>query len=272
MSYDFTPKRMYRMPTHFGPSAGPRSDPQGRRFDWSAMEVTTVAITLDTEGDTIERVLPPGFKRLGAPRVTLAFSYFRNLPWLAGRGYNIFGVRVPSQYNDVVGELSLVLWENLADPIITGREELGVNKIYCELPEPRRYAHSISCEASWLGYRFCSLKVKDLKKAPPPERDEETQGQLLHYKYIPTTEEWGDADIKYATLTPEVQGATLLSCETGTATIEWGNPTWEDMPTQFHIVNGLKDLVSGPITSCAVLETRGAIADHIDQKKLSREV
>ena len=34
------------------------------------------------------------------------------------------------------GGLLTVLWENLCDPILTGREQLGFSKIYCELPEP----------------------------------------------------------------------------------------------------------------------------------------
>ena len=47
----------------------------------------------------------------------------------------------------------MVLWENLTDPIITGREELGYPKIYGELPEPRHLNDTISCSASWLGTR-----------------------------------------------------------------------------------------------------------------------
>jgi len=32
MSYTFKPDQMYRMPTHFGPSTGPRRGPEGRTF------------------------------------------------------------------------------------------------------------------------------------------------------------------------------------------------------------------------------------------------
>ena len=33
MPYRFQPGKMYRMPTHFGPSSGPRQGPDGRKFD-----------------------------------------------------------------------------------------------------------------------------------------------------------------------------------------------------------------------------------------------
>ena len=85
--------------------------------------------------------MPPGFSLRYPNIVCLSFIYSTEVEWLAGRGYNLFGVTVPATYNgqqDVVdGDLQLVLWENMADPIITGREDLGFAKVYCELPEPQ---------------------------------------------------------------------------------------------------------------------------------------
>ena len=78
MPYQFQPGRMYRMPTHFGPSLGPRQGEAGRKF-----------------------------ANVDSPKVTA-----RSVSFL------------------------VVLWENLTDPILTGREELGFSKIYCEIPEP----------------------------------------------------------------------------------------------------------------------------------------
>ena len=225
-----------------------------------------VSATLSAEAHDIEAVLPPGFVRLGEPSVTVAFGYFTNLPWLAGRGYNTLGVRTPVRYGDAVGELSLVLWENLGDPIIAGREELGVSKIYCEIPNLRRSGGHLWCDASWLGHHFCSLEVAGLKEALPPSPDPNTKGQLLHLKYLPKTEEWGGADVNQVTLTQQTQGGTLLASETGDVSLYWGSPRWEDMPTQYHIVDGLRTLASGPVLACAVTHTRGFISDYYDQQ------
>ena len=38
------------------------------------------------------------------------------------------------EQDSVDGDLLLILWGNRADPIITGREDLGYAKLYCELP------------------------------------------------------------------------------------------------------------------------------------------
>ena len=56
----------------------------------------------------------------------------KEIEWLAGRGYNTLGVSFPAVFEGEVdratGSLLTVLWENLTDPILTGREELGFSK------------------------------------------------------------------------------------------------------------------------------------------------
>ena len=199
MAYDFLANRMYRMPTHFGPALGPRHNPDGGRYDWSEHEFDAVSASFLSERSALEALLPPGFELYGEPVVKMTFAYLRNLPWLAGRGYNTLGVNIPARYkgktDTVIGSLCLVLWENMADPIITGREELGVAKIYCDLPPPRINAGRMNCEASWYGFRFLDMDLDGLRDAdlakdrldPGPD----TQNNLLHYKYMPRTGEWG---------------------------------------------------------------------------------
>jgi hypothetical protein len=50
------------------------------------------------------------------------------IDWLAGRGYTIIDVWLPvmfeGQRDQAVGRFLTVMWENLADPIITGRTSL----------------------------------------------------------------------------------------------------------------------------------------------------
>ena len=135
MAYSFDPKRHYRMPTHFGPSLGPRQGLDGRRFSCKKTPlVKTYAASFEADAKQVEKLLPTGFTIAGEPKISIQFGMLREVEWLAGRGYNVFGVSVPARFegkqDDVTGDFLLVLWENHADPILTGREDLGFSKIY----------------------------------------------------------------------------------------------------------------------------------------------
>src|SRR4029079_6995773 len=118
------------------------------------------------------------------------------IEWLAGRGYNVLGVSFPATFNGeqdrVTRSLLSVLWENLTDPILTGREELGFSKIYCELPEPTVLRGAWHLIASWLGFKFLDLEINQLRQQSAEEiaTQVETGDGQLHYKYIPRTGEW----------------------------------------------------------------------------------
>ena len=275
MSYIFRSDRTYRMPTHFGPSLGPRQGLDGRRYtDKQAPKATTIKATFEANGSQLEPYLPPGFQLREPHRITFDFCYVTGIEWLAGRGYNTFGVSIPAtyqgQHDRVEGELLLVLWENMADPIITGREDLGFAKVYCELPEPQIIGDSVLCRASWDGCQFASLKLSGLKEialeelpAPPPSEG------TLHYKYIPKTNIPGEADAAYAVLTPAdwpnvVVESTLQAADTS---CNFRQSTWEELPTLVHIVNALSALELGQCVSAAVLKTHGG-KDLSDQRIL----
>jgi hypothetical protein len=57
------------------------------------------------------------------------------------------------------------MWENLADPIITGREEIGHPKLYAEIPELRIVQGAHHCAASWMGFKFLEMEVAALRYA-----------------------------------------------------------------------------------------------------------
>lgn len=258
MSYTFEPNQMYRMPTHFGPATGPRRGPGGRKFLCQGNPRSTgLRVSFLSNAKQLEALLPPGFTLHGEPVVTVFASYMKEIEWLAGRGYNVLGVTVPAKFsgqNDqVVGPFLTVLWENLADPIITGREELGFSKIYCELPEIRITGDSASSSASWLGFHFLDINVNNLKPRTEPAAGGHVDGQL-HYKYMPRTGEWGTADVEYAVITPaEGSNAVVQEDLVGDGSLKWNPARWEDLPTFYQVVNALADLevkefVSGGLT------------------------
>jgi hypothetical protein len=258
MSYTFERDKFYRMPTHFGPSLGPRQGPGGCTFSSPDSHATTsCSVSFLSRSEQLEEFLPPGFTLDGEPVVTVTFAYYTNIEWLAGRGYNTLGVSIPARFDGkvdhAVGKFLTVLWENLTDPIITGREELGFSKIYCELPEPRSHAGRTQYTASWLGFKFLDLWTADMVQEPTPapgsgaeDRRQMADGTLrgmLHYKYMPRTGEWGTADAAYATLTPDYYPRRVIhEVWKGEGRLQFHAATWEDLPTQYTIVNAFAAL------------------------------
>ncbi|MBR54993.1 hypothetical protein CMK19_14635 [Candidatus Poribacteria bacterium] len=265
------------MPTHFGPSLGPRQGPDGRTFECKDNPKTTsISVSFLTNSDQIKSILPENFVLLGEPVVTVSATYMKEIEWLAGRGYNTLGVSFSVQFNgerdQAKGNFLSVLWENLTDPILTGREEIGFSKIYCELPEPRVLQGTTTCQASWMGFNFMDMSVYNLnqvelqKPLSSTTKNEELTG-TLHYKYIPHTggfpSSWGKADIAYVVLTPEkTPNRIVTEMWRGEGKVLFHHARWEDLPTQYTIVNTLSQL--------EIIEPRGAsIVKSIGGKDLS---
>lgn len=275
MSYSFRPDQYYRMPTHFGPSLGPRQGIDGRRY--ANIETTrdlTVQATFAANPSQLEDLLPPGFTLREPHTVTLMFGYGTDFEWLAGRGYNIFGVSVPATYQGkqetVHGDLQLVLWENMADPIITGREDLGFAKLYCEIPDAQWVADKVICRASWDGCEFAKLTLEHVAEVPVQNLPAgHPSDGTLHYKYIPKTGAPGESDVEYAVLTPNhwpnvVVEQTLMA---QSAQSQFCHSTWEELPTLVHIVNTLSALSLGDCQGASVMRTHGS-KDLSDQRIL----
>jgi hypothetical protein len=202
------------------------------------------------------------------------------IEWLAGRGYNILGASFPVTFKGkqarAAGDFLTVLWENLTDPILTGREEIGFSKIYCELPEPAVLRGETHCIATWLGFRFLDMRVNNLtpvppEQFPPPAPTETEDGTLtgtLHYKYIPTTGEWGQSDLAYPVLTPAyTPNRVIKEMWRGDGTVEFHKAKWEDLPTQYTIVNAFQALEIKEYRGASIVKTVGA-KDLGDQRIL----
>ena len=281
MSYKFQPGKMYRMPTHFGPSLGPRQGPDGRKFPCKGVpKTTTVSVSFLSDRAQLEDLLPEGFAVGAEPVVTVAASYMKEIEWLAGRGYNILGVSFPAVFEGeadrAAGNFLTVLWENMCDPILTGREELGYAKMWAEIPEPIAYGGTVHCSANWMGFRFLDMKVENLEQlsaadAPASKGETPDDGTLrgvLHYKYIPRTGEWGSADVSYPVLTPaetpNLKVEASWACE---GTVAFHRAAWEDMPTQYPIVNAFAELEIREYRGAKLVKTAGS-KDLGDQRIL----
>ena len=279
-NYVFIPGEWYRMPTHFGPATGPRKGPDRKAFDWTnGPKNTALTVSFLSKREQMQKLLPPGFTVAGEPIVSVTMTYMTEIPWLAGRGYNTLGVSFPVEFkgkqDQARGTFLLILWENLTDPIITGREELGFSKLYAELPPARMFADTARVTASWLEFPFLEMEITGLTQvtappaAAPPAApaaapaSEVLRGQM-HWKYMPRTGEWGKADASYAVITPAGGSAarTIEQWRGKGGSVKFHRARWEDMPTQYMVVNAFADL--------EIVEFRGAtITKSVGGKDLS---
>lgn len=244
-------KKYYRMPYGFGPYPGPRQIPEpGRRDAKNSPERVVAAVTFASQPERINPLLPPGFTALPEAKVIVEVQHLRRIDWLAGRDYSTLGVKFPVRYaareGEIVGDFLAVLWENLADPIISGREELGFAKLWCDIQEDtglpetsRRY------RAGWLGHEFAQIELSELSPTSAPSGP---RAPVLHYKYLPRTGSPGEADAAYATMTPAANpDLTVLQRFVGSGRVHFEKSTWQQLPTLFHIVNTLAEL---PLDAC----------------------
>lgn len=238
---------MYRMPMVFGPAPGPRNVPKRmQRYRYVNRRVALTVFAL-TDAQTLARYLPPHCRLVGEPLISVNVSSLTQLGWLAGRGYNIVtvqfhGVAFDGARETVVGNFSAVLWENLTDPILTGREEIAVPKIYAEIPDHKIIGNTYSALASWQGFRFFDMQVSGLTAAPVPKGE---PPPLLVYKYIPRTGDWGKADVEYMTASgPDANEPPIVVSDyrIGEGQFVFHPARWEDLPTQYTIVNALAGL------------------------------
>lgn len=269
---------MYRMPVFFGPATGPRRGPDGEPFDGTkGYDTMTHTVTFLSNSEQLREFLPPRFELYGDPIVNIYAKYMKNIEWLGGRGYNLLGANIHAVFNGdkdtVPGTLLLVLWENMNEPILTGREELGYAKIYCEIPEPMRVGNTTYCTASWDGFKFLDMSFADWRR--PTEAEDRAHADRtidlkgnLHYKYMPRTGDWGKADVEQAILGPKVNPELkVINTWSTSGTLRFHHTTWRDMPTQYMVVNALADLEIRQVLGSRVVQSTGS-KDLSDMKPL----
>lgn len=251
-------KPQYRMPRVFGALPGPRNVPRDKQQLPNNQTNLVLSVTVLTDEGLLSELLPPDCTLHGEPTFTLTMTVMSNIGWLAGRGYSILSVGFPiahrsKQRGELTGNFTPVLWENLADPILTGREELGFAKIYAEMPPPVIIGNRYSARALWQGFQFFEMELGDLAESPdrppvpPPVPASPTIGSF-HYKFIPRTGALGEADCAYLEYASPGRTATgygglrIMRRSTGKGSFKFHHARWEDVPFQYPIINALAEL------------------------------
>jgi hypothetical protein len=251
-------KPQYRMPRVFGALPGPRNVPKEKQHLPNNQRNITLSVTALTDAGRLSELLPPDCALDGEPLVTVAITYMSNIGWLAGHGYAVCSVAFHIAHNartrgKLRGSFRPVLWENLADPIVTGREELGFAKLYADLPAPTIAGDRYAALAAWRNFRFFDLQIADLIDGPVPALRAEGS---FHHKYIPKTGALTESDVDYLEYAPPEAAVTGYSAlrmtrfRHGSGWFAFHRARWEDVPFQYPIINALAEL--------PLLETRSA--------------
>jgi hypothetical protein len=248
--FKFDPKSSYVMPPHFGPR------PSNPKASGWYHDVTAMVVSYLTDREQLASYLPEPFEVGEEALVTVFYARNRQVDWLAGHGYNMIAVNAAAAFNgekdQLTGQYTLVMWENLADPILTGRELQGIPKVYADIPDPSVIGGEWRSSASHFGHKIVDLAIGDLRDATAEELETgqraAAESTPMAWRYLPGVSGFGQTTSEPTAYPSE---DVFTSVQVGEGSIHWHELTWEQNPTQFHIVNALAAL--------PILEVRPAL-------------
>ena len=239
----------HMMPAHFGGMPPPTE---------ASIYDDTSALTVFYESDEagLADLLPEGFN-LARPEVMVSMMENRGVRWMGREPYNIVAVNVAATHErfEDEGWFCLVVWENKATPILPGREQTGIPKIYGEVEAIRRFPDaSARTWSHYGGHTHCELAATDIRDASTEEEQAIRDGfgsmDWFGYRYIPKTAQAG-AELAQATSFP--QEFKISSVEVGTPELTWTPPPLYKNATQFHIIATMAALPIKRFTRPAIL-------------------
>ncbi|MCA0900058.1 MULTISPECIES: acetoacetate decarboxylase family protein [Microbulbifer] len=239
---DLPVNQPFAMPAHFGPRGS-----DARASGWYR-DVTMMVVSYVTDGEKLARYLPEPFSLDDEPVITVVYACNKQVDWLAGHGYNLIGVhanaRFDGRHDQLRGTYTLAMWENLTDPILTGRELQGIPKIYADIPEHTVNNGCWHAEARHFDNSIVNLQVDDLRPPTAEEIAESTAAQQgrdnpMAWRYMPAIGGFGSSVSEATTFPSETH---YHDVQVGSGSVAWQQLSWEQNPTQFHIVNAIQAL------------------------------
>lgn len=196
------PSKYYRMPL----AMGPVFDRKQLKLAYPQVEV--LAFQYLTDPDALADLLPDCYRPGKEPLVTVIFSNNNGLSFMAGGGYRLATVQLSAHFDGkqdhLEGDYIVVMFEDKTMPIIGGREDLGIPKLFADISDIKILPDGhLRCEASLAGHMLFGLDVPSLKGQIGVVRAIATRQvnarPWLGYKYIPSLE--GPPDVEYPTVT-----------------------------------------------------------------------
>jgi hypothetical protein len=277
-SWSRIPNTYWRMPIAFGPMPGPRQTHFGLPRNGTKSTFITASIKFKTSRTVLQNLFPPSRSgwRFTAPD-TVAYASFsqttlNKMEWLGGSGYNHIGLYVHGvEYVKKDGSVAKgaylpILFESLTDPIVSGREELGMPKLYTSIDVYRR-EKSYRIRTGWQGALWGNFLLEDLVETDPSTElggiTGDSDDGILAYKYVPKTgrANKGIGAEEHVTFDPfseaDPKPRPQKIFKTTKASFEIDPLDWEQLPTLHHVISRLAEVPVYEIVGAKVVEGEG---------------
>lgn len=271
----------WRQPLVFGPLPGPRQDAHGDSHTESLKRSSTTKaiVKFKTSATILQNLFPNSKYFFEKPDTVAVASYsietLENMQWLGGGEYNLLALYVHGVcYKEDDGRVRKgvycpIMLENLTDPILTGREELGVPKMFSDIDITRSDEGSFVAKVSWRGaiwgeFEWKNLQGKEVEGGTVSIGKEggesESEGLLLH-KYIPGTgSSTPDADYDVLLVNFQDKSSRAKSSQSASPAdvrFEIKELGWKDLPTLHPIVSRLAELPVFEVLEGTVTKKQG---------------
>ena len=245
----------YRMPVHF----------RGWPFDNGNRPVFSDVLMIQAEQQTgmeaLAQYVPPEFEIL-RPSILWAYSNCRGVDFLSNSEYRILQACAPVKFiggdEEITGVYPLVIFENDAAPVLGGREEDGMPKVWCDISCERRY------ENHW--FACASLNCETMVKVDFHETGAASDAQLKAAQNCPLVNNFGYRFIPHADKGGAAASGPILYPQEFHPTGMWSGEgsfkvippdAWYKNPAMFQILAGLAALPDCGFTCC--MRARGSI-------------
>jgi len=200
-----------------------------------------------TDKDALAALLPEPFQPADEPIVTVYCQVYRQVDFMAGGGYNVLGVNLSAVFNGkrdhFLGSYAAILWENDTIPIITGRELLGVPKVYADIPDPQQEGNDRRFHCSVYGTRLVEGAIKNaapVDEATRLEIERIAKGDMwMGWKYIPKAD-WSGPEVSFPTCIPNAP--TVDQAWLGEPSHKFFETSWGDSLYHSRVMAGLRTL------------------------------
>ncbi|KAF2162584.1 hypothetical protein M409DRAFT_69143 [Zasmidium cellare ATCC 36951] len=278
--WSLVPNKYWRMPIAFGPMPGPRQNHLGHPRSGEQSTFTTASIRFKTSRTALQNLFPPdrsGY-RFTSPG-TMAYASFsqttlNGMEWLGGSGYNHLGLYTHGvEYTSASGKTVRgtylpILFENLADPIVSGREELGMPKLYSGIDIFQRGEGSYHIRTSWQGAVWGHFHLTGLESVDPQQTAGSIGGEaddgIIVHRYMPSVgkENKGvKSEADFACFDPfaeaEPKPRVTAVWTASQAKFEINGLDWKSLPTLNHVVSRLEELPVYEVVGAKVVEGLG---------------
>ncbi|MDN4526420.1 acetoacetate decarboxylase family protein [Fictibacillus fluitans] len=248
----FEESKSYLMPAFFGVG---EYNPNAIAV---ANDVTTMVFTLTTNGNLLSNFLPAGFQPL-RPEINIKFVQLREVDFLTGGSYNLIQIEVPVRFSgthdQLEGVFPLVIWENNAEPIISGREQSGQPKIYADIEDLNIYQGKYFTNACLQGNTFLHLEMFNPQPVSQQQfeqiKSSSVNSNVFGWRYIPKVGGPG-AELSQPILYP--QGMKLYGAWMGKGNFSWIKLSEDFRYRIFNYYDIVKTLAEFPVYSLAPVQ------------------